>query len=92
MSTDLMTALSLAEVAALVLVLAYSLHRVRTRLNNIGGGLGTLAGALATVESQHLRGLTRWVADINAPLQTILSVLPGIAAKAAFVVRKVTGG
>jgi hypothetical protein len=92
MSTDLMTALSLAEMVVLVLVLAYSLHRVRTRLNNIDVGLGTLAGALASVESQHLRGLNRWVADINAPLQTILSVLPGIAAKAAFVVRKVTGG
>lgn len=92
MSSDVMTAASLGEAAVLVLVLAYSLMRVRTRLTSIGEGLGTLAGALATVESQHLRGLDRWVADINAPLQTILSVLPGIAAKAAFVVRKVTGG
>ncbi len=92
MSTDLMTALSLAEMALLVGVLAFALARVRGRLSAIGDGLGDLAGALATVESQHLRGLGRWVADINAPLQTILSVLPGIAAKAAFVVRKVTGG
>lgn len=92
MSTDLLTALSLAEAALLVGVLAFALARVRGRLGAIGDGLGDLAGALATVESQHLRGLGRWVADINAPLQTILSVLPGIAAKAAFVVRKVTGG
>ena len=32
------------------------------------------------------------VEQINARFSTILSVLPGIAAKAAFVVRKVTGG
>ena len=47
---------------------------------------------LAAVESQHLRGLMGWVADINAPLQVIAGVLPGIAAKAALVVRKATGG
>ncbi|MGH2901732.1 MAG: hypothetical protein ACRDMZ_23865 [Solirubrobacteraceae bacterium] len=92
MSTDLMTALTIAEAALLVAVLVLALTRVRQHLTAIGDGLGTLAGALATVESQHLRNLGRWVTDINAPLQTILSVLPGIAAKAAFVVRKVTGG
>jgi hypothetical protein len=92
MSTELMTALTVAEAGLLVLVLVVALTRVRMRLNNVAGGLGSLAGALATVESQHLRNLGRWVSDINAPLQTILSVLPGIAAKAAFVVRKVTGG
>jgi hypothetical protein len=32
------------------------------------------------------------VGQINDRFATILSVLPGIAAKAAFVVRKVTGG
>jgi hypothetical protein len=92
MSTDLMTALTVAEAALLVLVLVVALTRVKQRLINVGNGLGSLAGALATVESQHLRNLGRWVTEINAPLQTILSVLPGIAAKAAFVVRKVTGG
>jgi hypothetical protein len=92
MSTDLMTALSVAEAALLVLILVVALTRVKQRLINVGNGLGSLAGALATVESQHLRNLGRWVTEINAPLQTILSVLPGIAAKAAFVVRKVTGG
>jgi hypothetical protein len=92
MSTDLMTALTVAEAALLVLILVVALTRVKPRLINVGNGLGSLAGALATVESQHLRNLGRWVTEINAPLQTILSVLPGIAAKAAFVVRKVTGG
>jgi hypothetical protein len=47
---------------------------------------------LATVESQHLRSLMKWVADVNAPLQVIAGVLPGIASKAALVVRKATGG
>jgi hypothetical protein len=44
------------------------------------------------VESQHLRPLRRVVGEINSRLFTINSVLPGIAGKAAFVVRKVTGG
>jgi hypothetical protein len=92
MSTELMTTLTVVEAALLVLILVVALTRVKQRLTNVGNGLGSLAGALATVESQHLRNLGRWVTEINAPLQTILSVLPGIAAKAAFVVRKVTGG
>lgn len=92
MSTDTMTALSVAEAALLVVVLALALTRVRQGLAGISGGLTALAGALATVESQHLRPLGTAVAQINARFATILSVLPGIAAKAAFVVRKVTGG
>ena len=44
------------------------------------------------VETNHLRGLDKWVADINAPLQVIAGVLPGIAAKAALVVRKAQAG
>jgi hypothetical protein len=40
------------------------------------------------VESQHLRPLAKLVADINGPLATINATLPGIAAKAALVVRK----
>ncbi len=92
MSTDLMIAASVAEAIALVVILAIALTRVRQGLTGISGGLTALAGALATVESQHLRQLGAVVAQINARFATILSVLPGIAAKAAFVVRKVTGG
>ena len=65
---------------------------MRKRLIIISNGLGDLGGMLAMVESQHLRGLFKWVADINGPLQVIAGVLPGIAAKAALVVRKATGG
>jgi len=92
MSTDAMIAVSVAETVLLVIVLAIALTRVRQGLAGISSGLTTLAGALATVESQHLRIIGPVVAQINERFATILSVLPGIAAKAAFVVRKVTGG
>jgi hypothetical protein len=83
-----MIALSFLEAALLVVILSTGLNQVRKRLTTISDGLATLAGALATVESQHLRGLMRWVADVNSPLQVIAGLLPGIAAKAALVVRK----
>lgn len=92
MSRDLLILCSYVEAALLVVILSIGLNQVRKRLIIISNGLGTLGGMLATVESQHLRGLNRWVIDINGPLQVISGVLPGIAAKAALVVRKATGG
>jgi cob(I)alamin adenosyltransferase len=83
-----MIALSFLEAALLVVILSIGLNQVRRRLTRISQGLATLAGALATVESQHLRGLLKWIEDVNGPLQVIAGVLPGIAAKAALVVRK----
>jgi hypothetical protein len=83
-----MIALSFLEAALLVVILSIGLNQVRRRLTRISQGLATLAGALATVESQHLRGLLKWSEDVNGPLQVIAGVLPGIAAKAALVVRK----
>jgi hypothetical protein len=90
MSRAAMIALSFLEPALLVVVLGLGLNQVRKRLTTISEGLGTLGGALATVEANHLRPLSKLVADVNAPLQVIAGVLPGIAAKAALVVRKVT--
>ena len=87
-----MTVLSIVEPVLLVVILAVALRQVARRLTRISDGLGTLGGALATVESRHLRPLATLVADINRPLQTITTVLPGIAAKAALVVRKAQGG
>jgi hypothetical protein len=87
-----MIGLSFLEAALLVLILSVGLNQVRKRLITISEGLGTLGGALAMVEANHLRGLMKWVADINAPLQVIAGVLPGIASKAALVVRKAQGG
>jgi hypothetical protein len=83
-----MTILSIVEPVVLVLCLAVGLNQVRKRLITISSGLGTLGGALATVESQHLLPLDGLVKDVNGPLNTINQTLPGIAAKAALVVRK----
>jgi hypothetical protein len=87
-----MIVLSIVEPVVLVLCLAVGLNQVRKRLVIISTGLGDLGGMLATVESQHLRPLNKLVTDINGPLNTINATLPGIAAKAALVVRKATGG
>lgn len=92
MSYEFLIAASVAETVLLVLILAVALTNVRQGLAAISSGLTALAGALVTVESQHLRPLGGVVGQINQRFATILSVLPGIAAKAAFVVRKVTGG
>lgn len=92
MSRNLLILVSYIEAALLVVILSIGLNQVRKRLIIISNGLGELGGLLATVESQHLRGLSKWVADINGPLQVISGVLPGIASKAALVVRKATGG
>jgi hypothetical protein len=92
MSTDTMIVLSVIEPVLLVVILAIGLNQVQKRLNIISNGLGDLGGMLATVESQHLRPLSKLVADVNGPLNTINATLPGIAAKAALVVRKATGG
>ncbi len=92
MSRVTLILLSYLEAALLVVVLSAGLFAIRGRLMVISNGLGDLGGMLATVESQHLRGLMKWVTDINGPLQVIAGVLPGIAAKAALVVRKAQGG
>jgi uncharacterized protein YoxC len=86
-----MTILSMLEPVALVVILAIALFQVQKRLTTISNGLGTLGFALETVEHQHLRPLRKLVDDINGPLNTINATLPGIAAKAALVVRKAAG-
>ena len=91
MSTDSMIIFSVLEPVVLVLCLAVGLNQVRKRLIIISTGLGDLGGMLATVESQHLRPLRKLVDDVNGPLNTINATLPGIAAKAALVVRKAGG-
>lgn len=92
MSTEVMIVLSMLEAVLLVVILATALTMVGKRLEIISEGLGTLGGALATVESQHLRPLDRLVADVNGPLKIIVDTLPVIAGKARLVVRKAQGG
>jgi hypothetical protein len=83
-----MVALSVLLAVVVVAVLAVALIEVRRGLRNISEGLSTLAGALETVESEHLRPLEPAVKAINAQFDTILSALPGIARKAAVVAER----
>jgi len=88
MSTDTLIVLSVLLALVVVAVLALALIEVRRRLHSISGNLGTLAGALETVESEHLRTLEPAVKAINAQFDTILGALPGIGAKAAIVAER----
>jgi hypothetical protein len=81
-------ALSVALALVVIVVLSVALIEVRRGLRNIATGLDTLAGALEGVESEHLRPLEPAVKAINAQFDTILSALPGIAAKAAVVAER----
>ena len=83
-----MTVLSILLAVVVIAVLAVALIEVRTRLRNISQGLATLADALETVESEHLRPLEPAVKAINAQFDVILSALPGIGAKAAIVAER----
>lgn len=92
MSTELMILLSILEPVLLVVILGVALTMVATRLEAISSGLGSLGSALASVESQHLRPIEQLVNAINPPMKIIVDTLPVIAGKAAYVVKKVTGG
>lgn len=88
MSETTLIILSVVLAVIVVAVLAAALIRVRTDLESISEDLATLAAALATVESEHLRPLEPAVKAINAQFDTILSALPGIATKAAVVAER----
>ena len=88
MSTTALVILSVLLALVVVGVLAVALVEVQRRLASISGNLATLAGALETVESEHLRTLEPSVRAINAQFDTILSALPGIGAKAAVVAER----
>ena len=88
MTTSTLVVLSVLLAIVVVGVLAVALVEVRRRLASIGGNLATLAGALETVESEHLRTREPSVRAINAQFDTILSALPGIAAKAKVVAER----
>mgnify|MGYP001029166731 CR=1 FL=1 len=80
-----MTALSIVLAVVVIAVLAAALIEVRRGLRQISTNLNTLAGALEGVEGEHLTPLEPAVKAINAQFDTILSALPGIAAKARIV-------
>jgi hypothetical protein len=87
-TSHLLILLSVVLAVVVVAVLAAALLRVRAGLQRISEGLATLAGALASVESEHLRPLEPAVAAINAQFEIILGALPGIARKAAVVAER----
>jgi hypothetical protein len=87
-SGHLLILLSVVLTVGVVLVLAVALIEVRTRLERISDGLTSLASALQSVESQHLRPLEGSVKAINAQFDIILGALPGIARKAKVVAER----
>jgi hypothetical protein len=84
------TLIILSVVLALVViaVLAAALIKIRQDLEETSKNLATLAGALSTVEQEHLKPLEPAVKAINAQFDTILSALPGIAIKARVVAER----
>ena len=86
--THLLVLLSVLLAVVVVAVLAVALMVVKQRLLSISGNLETLGGALATVESEHLRPLEPAVTAINAQFDIILGALPGIGRKAAVVAER----
>jgi hypothetical protein len=87
-TTHLLALLTVVLVAVVVVVLAAALIVVRRGLTRISAGLATLAGALETVEAEHLRPLEGAVTAINGQFDVILGALPGIASKAAIVAER----
>jgi len=88
MSETTLIVLSVVLALIVVAVLAGALIKIRRDLEQTSEGLATLAAALTTVESEHLKPLEPAVKAINAQLDTIVSALPGIAAKARVVAER----
>ena len=88
MSSTTLTVLSVILAAVIVVVLAGALVVIRARLESASHKLATLATALESVESEHLRPLEPAVKAINAQFDVIVGALPGIAAKAAIVAER----
>lgn len=88
MSMTTLIILSIVLAVIVIAVLAAALIKIRQDLEQASEGLEALAGALATVESEHLRPLEPAVKAINAQFDTILGALPGIAAKARVVAER----
>jgi uncharacterized membrane protein len=88
MSETTLIVLSVVLAVVVVVVLAAALTKVRSDLESTSNSLAALAGALARVESEHLRPLEPAVKAINAQFDVIVGALPGIASKAAIVAER----
>jgi hypothetical protein len=85
---DTLILLSVILAVVVIAVLAVALILVHQGLTRISRGLATLAGALESVESEHLKTLEPSVKAINAQFDTIVAAFPGIAKKAAIVAER----
>ena len=88
MSSTTLTVLSVLLAVVIVAVLAVALGVVRQKLRSTAQTLATLAGALETVQSEHLQDLEPAVRAINEQFDVIVGAFPGIAAKAAVVAER----
>ena len=88
MSETALIILSIVLAVIVIDVLAAALIRIRHDLEETSKDLATLGAALSTVEQEHLKPLEPAVKAINAQFDTILSALPGIAAKARVVAER----
>jgi len=88
MSETTLIILSVVLAVIVIAVLAAALIKIRQDLEETSDNLATLAGALEGVEAEHLQPLEPAVKAINAQFDTILSALPGIAAKARIVAER----
>jgi uncharacterized membrane protein len=86
--TDVLVLLSVLLAVVVVGVVAVALILIRRGLEATSEDLATLAGALETVESDHLRPLEPAVRAINEQFDVIVGAMPGIAAKAAVVAER----
>ena len=86
--TDTLVLLSVLLAVVVVAVVAVALIMIRTKLESTSRNLSTLADALETVESEHLRPLEPAVRAINEQFDVIVGAFPGIAAKAAVVAER----
>ena len=80
--------LSVVLAIVVIAVIAAALVKIRQDLEETSKDLAALAGALATVEKEHLKPLEPAVQAINAQFDTILGAFPGIAAKAKIVAER----
>ena len=88
MSSTALTVLSVLLALVIVAVLAGALIVIRQKLESTAKTLATLAGALESVEAEHLRPLGPAVTAINEQFDVIVGALPGIAAKAKIVAER----
>lgn len=81
MSTELLIALTVVEIVALVAALALFLIAIAARLRSVDNNLAVLAKGLEQVDG-HVAAIGPAAVQMNEPLNEIVVALPSIAGKA----------